>query len=81
MKDITNTQEYEAAQEFVKLSDSDEIAYRYAEMLIKLNEMDLELGTIKVQLHATIQDLRDTIEYIHDIIGEHRDGNDRGINS
>ena len=65
--DITTTEEYFMAQEFISVNDREEIAYRFAELLIKFKEVNRELSIVKTQLNNTAKVLTETINCIHDI--------------
>lgn len=65
--DITTTEEYFTARSFVASNDSEEIAYRLAELLIKFKEMNRELACVKAQLNQTSCKLAETIEYVQSL--------------
>ena len=65
--DITTTEEYFVAQQFISSNDKEEVACRFAELLIKFNEVNRELCIVKTQLNDTAKVLTETIKSIHGI--------------
>ncbi len=65
--DITITEEYFVAQQFINSNDKEEITCRFAELLIKINEVNRELCIVKTQLNDTAKILTETIKSIHNI--------------
>lgn len=61
---IDSTPEYLISKQFMASKSDEEIALKFAEMMIKMNEINAELSIVKKQLHRTADQLKETIEFI-----------------
>jgi len=65
--DISKTQQYADATQFVRCNSESVITMQIANMLLSFEKVTTELNIVKLELHATAEELRSAITFVKEL--------------
>jgi hypothetical protein len=65
--DISQTQQYADATQFVRCNSESVIARQIANMLVSFEKVTTELNIVKLELHTTAEELRSAITFVKEL--------------